>query len=99
MTAPWIEQRRRWQHDRDVREAKIMRVIRERLREHKRPPTMREIAVFAGISSTSVVRGDLGRLEGQGLIRLRSDGGTRGIELVVGPDDPCPFCGGKPCDR
>jgi SOS-response transcriptional repressor LexA len=84
---------------REKRLNRIMAVIRESLRHRKKPPTFREIKDGAGVSSTSIVKLDLDRLEGRGLLRLGTDGGTRGIELVLGPDDPCPYCGAPACAR
>jgi SOS-response transcriptional repressor LexA len=82
---------------RKERRDRIMAVIRDSLYRHKQAPSMREIRDRAEVSSTSVVKSDLQRLELEGRIRLTDTGAARGIWLVLGPDDACPYCGGRAC--
>jgi len=63
------------------RQNKILRFIRDYLAERRFPPTIREIGVSVGISSTSVVTYNLDALERKGLI-VRDDEISRGIRLV-----------------
>ena len=63
------------------RQQGMLRFIRTYLDEHGRPPTVREIGMAVGISSTSVVDYNLRVLERDGLLR-RDRELSRGIELV-----------------
>lgn len=63
------------------RQQRILGFIREYLAEHGRPPTVREIGMAAGISSTSVVDYNLRILEREGHLR-RDRELSRGIELA-----------------
>ncbi|MFF3531327.1 hypothetical protein ACFYX5_32085 [Streptomyces rubiginosohelvolus] len=51
-----------------VRQEAVLAVIRSSLAEHGHGPTVREIGARVGLSSTSSVAHQLGRLEAQGLI-------------------------------
>jgi repressor LexA len=62
------------------RESAILDFIADALREHGRPPTIREIGTAFGITSTNGVRYYLDRLEKSGRIR-RDRWTSRGIEL------------------
>jgi repressor LexA len=66
------------------RQQRILDFIQEYLGEHNYPPTIREIGKAAGISSTSVVKYNLERLQEKGLIE-RSDEVSRGLRLTNGP--------------
>jgi repressor LexA len=66
------------------RQQRILDFIQEYLGEHNYPPTIREIGKAAGISSTSVVKYNLERLQEKGLIE-RSDEVSRGLRLINGP--------------
>lgn len=68
------------------RQQRIVRFIREYLDEHGRPPTVREIGLAVGISSTSVVDYNLRVLERDGRLR-RERQLSRGIALVDRPSD------------
>jgi repressor LexA len=60
---------------------KVLAYIREFIDDHDYPPTVREIQVGCGLSSTSVVKYNLESLERDGFIRLIPDV-ARGIELL-----------------
>src|SRR5258705_12041921 len=60
----------------------ILGYIEESLRDHGRPPTLREIGAAFGIASTNGVRYHLDRLERDGKIR-RARFTSRGIEVPV----------------
>jgi repressor LexA len=66
------------------RQRRIMAFIREYLEAHNYPPTIREIGQAVGISSTSVVKYNLERLQEKGLIE-RSEEVSRGLKLKDGP--------------
>lgn len=51
-----------------VRQEAILRLIRSWITEHGEGPTIRQIGERVGLSSTSSVAYQLGRLEGRGLI-------------------------------
>lgn len=63
------------------RQQRIVEYIRRYLRDHNRPPTIREIGAEVGISSTSVVNYNLKALERAGLL-TRSQDISRGLRLV-----------------
>ena len=65
------------------RQQRILAFIREYLGEHNYPPTIREIGKAADISSTSVVKYNLERLQDKGFIE-RSDEVSRGLRLTRG---------------
>ena len=65
------------------RQQRIMAFIEEYLEEHNYPPTIREIGKAVDISSTSVVKYNLERLQDKGLIE-RSDEVSRGLRLTQG---------------
>lgn len=64
----------------------IIRFIREFLRSHGYPPSIRDIAGACGISSTSVVAYNLKKLEQAGHIGRHSEI-SRGIQLLDGNQD------------
>lgn len=66
------------------RQQHILDFIRQYLEEHNYPPTIREIGKAVGISSTSVVKYNLERLQEKKLIE-RSDEVSRGLRLTDGP--------------
>jgi len=66
------------------RQETMLRFIRQYLGEHGRPPTVREIGMAAGISSTSVVDYNLRILERDGHLHREREL-SRGIAL---PDQP-----------
>ncbi|HIC94752.1 MAG TPA: transcriptional repressor LexA [Anaerolineae bacterium] len=71
------------------RQKKILEFIREFIRQHRYPPTIREIGAAVGISSTSVVNYNLNVLEREGYI-VRDREVSRGLKLIgptsaVGP--------------
>jgi len=65
------------------RQERILAFIRQFRDEHGFPPTIREIGKAVGISSTSVVKYNLERLEEKGKLE-RSDEISRGLRLKVG---------------
>jgi repressor LexA len=67
----------------------ILGFIAEALREHGRPPTLREIGTAFGIASTNGVRYYLDRLEQAGKIR-RDRFTSRGIEVTETPEELAP---------
>ncbi len=67
------------------RQESILKFIREFVRKHHFPPTIREIGEDVGISSTSVVNYNLNVLEKKGFIE-RDKNVSRGLR-VVEPDD------------
>ena len=67
-------------------EEAILAYIADSLREHGRPPTLREIGLAFGIASTNGVRYYLDRLELAGKIR-RDRFTSRGIEVVDMPEE------------
>ena len=62
------------------RQQRMLRFIREYLADHGRPPTVREIGLAVGISSTSVVDYNLRVLERDGHLRREREL-ARGIDL------------------
>lgn len=66
------------------RQERILEFIRAYLEEKHYPPTIREIGAAVGISSTSVVKYNLERLQQKGYID-RSDEISRGLRLKDGP--------------
>ena len=66
------------------RQERILAFIRQFRDEHGFPPTIREIGKAVGISSTSVVKYNLERLEEKGKLE-RSDEISRGLRLKDGP--------------
>lgn len=72
---------------------RLLEAVKVLMRRHQRPPTVRELADEAYISSTSVVMYNLKRLQADGRLELPADGRTRGLRLVLGPGDECPYCG------
>ena len=69
------------------RRAKILSYVREFYSENGIPPTVRDIQVACGISSTSVVDYNLKQLDEAGYIRRRKDV-SRGIELLDSDGQP-----------
>jgi repressor LexA len=63
------------------RQAKMLDCIREYLDEYGYPPSIREIGLATGISSTSVVSYNLRALEQQGYL-IRNDKVSRGLRLA-----------------
>jgi repressor LexA len=51
------------------REAAILTVIKKNIRQKGYPPSVREIGLVVGLSSSSTVHGYLKRLEGKGYLR------------------------------
>src|SRR5512133_723012 len=66
-----------------TRQERILEFIREYHAEHDYPPTIREIGKAADISSTSVVKYNLERLQEKGFINRNKDV-SRGLRLVDG---------------
>lgn len=66
-----------------TKQARIVEFIREFIEEKDYPPSIRDIQIGCGISSTSVVDYNLRRLEEKGLLR-RDREVSRGIELLDG---------------
>ncbi len=65
------------------RQERILEFIREYHAEHDYPPTIREIGKAADISSTSVVKYNLERLQEKGFINRNKDV-SRGLRLIDG---------------
>ena len=63
------------------RQVRILEFIETYLGEHDYPPTIREIGKAVGISSTSVVKYNLERLQDKGKIK-RSGEVSRGLRLL-----------------
>ena len=63
-----------------TRQERILEFIREYHAEHDYPPTIREIGKAADISSTSVVKYNLERLQEKGYINRNKDV-SRGLRL------------------
>lgn len=63
------------------KQQRILTYIRGYVAQWKFAPTLREIAINCGISSTSVVNGNLYKIQAAGYIKL-SPGRARGIVLV-----------------
>jgi repressor LexA len=66
------------------RQVRILEFIETYLAEHDYPPTIREIGKAVGISSTSVVKYNLERLQDKGKIK-RSGEVSRGLRLMDNP--------------
>ncbi len=66
-----------------TRQERILEFIREYHAEHDYPPTIREIGKAADISSTSVVKYNLERLQEKGFINRNKDV-SRGLRLIDG---------------
>lgn len=66
------------------RQVRILEFIEAYLAEHDYPPTIREIGKAVGISSTSVVKYNLERLQDKGKIK-RSGEVSRGLRLMDNP--------------
>jgi repressor LexA len=66
------------------RQVRILEFIETYLAEHDYPPTIREIGKSVGISSTSVVKYNLERLQDKGKIK-RSGDVSRGLRLLDSP--------------
>jgi len=66
------------------RQVRILAFIETYLAEHDYPPTIREIGKAVGISSTSVVKYNLERLQDKGKIK-RSGEVSRGLRLLDSP--------------
>src|SRR5208283_4216057 len=79
---------------------KVLDFLNNLAREHRLPPTMRELAKECGFISTSSVMYHLNKLAGAGYLRIRKNT-SRGIELV-NPAVGIPVLGrisaGKPID-
>jgi repressor LexA len=77
------------------RQRKVLQVIRDSVRQHGYPPSMREIAKAVGLTSTSSVAYQLGVLQDKGYLR-RDVGRPRTVEVrlpgqpAVRPPDPNP---------
>jgi len=69
------------------RQNKILNFIRRYLHEHGYPPTIREIGQATGISSTSVVKYNLEKLQNLGYL-TRTGEISRGLRLTDGPFSP-----------
>jgi repressor LexA len=63
------------------REAAILTVIKKNIRQKGYPPSVREIGLVVGLSSSSTVHGYLKRLEGKGYLR-RDPTKPRAIEVL-----------------
>jgi len=77
-----------------VKQAKVLRFIRDRIASQGRPPTVREIAAHFRLASTYGVRRHLAALEKKGYIE-RSFHQSRGIALAaeLGPAGGIPIVG------
>ncbi len=63
------------------RQREIYRIIVTHFRDHGHAPTVREVCGAAGFSSPNAIRGHLAALHRGGLIVVRSNGTSRGIEV------------------
>lgn len=71
------------------RQEEVLRTLVRWMREHGYPPTMRELGVALGLSSTRSVSDHLVRLEEMGFIRRRRDR-SRAIEILREPAGASP---------
>ncbi len=67
-----------------ARQQKILDFIREHVRQHGYPPSVREIGAAVDLRSSSTVHGHLSRLEAKGFLR-HDPTKPRTIELLVNP--------------
>ena len=67
------------------RQREILEYLRDRTREHRYPPTVREIGRAVGLSSSSTVQNHLNILERKGLVR-RDPTKSRTVEIVGARD-------------
>jgi len=74
------------------RQRQILDFLRDHARNHAYPPTVREIGVAVGLSSSSTVQNHLNALEARGLIR-RDPSKSRTVEIVS--DTPVHGSGGN----
>lgn len=74
------------------RQLQIVEFIRESVRAHGYPPTIREICRRFGISSTNGVANHLAALERKGVL-VRAAGAHRGIRLLEQPNEGVPLAG------
>lgn len=70
----------------------ILETLRRVIAERHQVPSMAELRVLTGISSTNTVSYNLDRLEEKGYVVRRREA-ARSIDLVLQPNDPCPYCG------
>ena len=78
-----------------MRQAQVLRIIVDHIRRYRYPPTLKEIAATARLSSKSVVQHHLLMLERKGYIE-RDGNYNRAITVKWTGEDPeqCPWCGG-----
>lgn len=67
-----------------ARQSAILKVLHDSIESHGYPPSVREIAQSAGLSSSSTVKHHLDKLEANGYIR-RQTGLPRALELIDSP--------------
>lgn len=78
---PRQRSREGWSRGLSARQERVLEFIRRFVREHSYPPTLREIGLATGISSTSVVDYNLNALQKMGYLR-RDPEISRGIKLT-----------------
>jgi|SRR5450755_2292725 len=71
-------------HVLSARQEKVIQFVREAVRKHGYPPSIREIGAAVGLRSTSSVSYQLGALEKKGYLQ-RHSGQPRTTELLSGP--------------
>ncbi|MGA2827415.1 MAG: transcriptional repressor LexA [Streptosporangiaceae bacterium] len=77
-------------HVLSVRQEKVLQFVRDAVRKHGYPPSIREIGEAVGLRSTSSVSYQLGALEKKGYLQ-RHSGQPRTTELLSGsPAEPAP---------
>jgi repressor LexA len=76
-------------HALSARQEKVLQFVRNAVREHGYPPSIREIGEAVGLRSTSSVSYQLGVLEKKGYLQ-RHSGRPRTTELLAGPPADVP---------
>lgn len=78
----------------NTRQQQILDYLKDHARDHAYPPTVREIGLAVGLSSSSTVQNHLNTLEARGLIR-RDPAKSRTVEIVDAHGDRAVAPGGN----
>ncbi len=75
-----------------AKQREMLDAVQDWIREYGRPPTLREMAVRMGVSSTNAIRDHLRSLETKGFLK-REARLSRGLEVIQGgkTDEPTPL--------